>query len=179
VITLRIACFKHSIEIVPIVQRKAKAWIREKHRHLSPPVGDLYRTSLEVDGELVAVAMAGRPCRMLDDGRTVEITRVASVAEVTVNASSRLYSSLVAAGRSLGWKRFVTYTLIHEPGTSLRAANFEDDGITDGGEWSRPSRNRKPVEQSGAKRRWIFPGRNSGLWNQLGKGKRNCDYFGE
>jgi hypothetical protein len=161
------------IEIVLIAQREAKAWIKANHRHLSPPTGDLFRTSLEVGGELVAVAMAGRPCRTLQDGRTVEITRVASIAEVAVNASSRLYSALVVAGRGIGYRRFVTYTLKHEPGTSLRAANFEDDGLTQGGEWSRPSRKRNAVEQPGQKRRWIFPGRSSGLWTQLKEGKRD------
>lgn len=156
---------------MPIFQRQAKAWINEKHRHLSAPIGDLFRVGLHVHGELVAVALAGRPCRALQDGRTAEITRVASVAEVSANASSRCYSALVKAGRALGYRRFVTYTLQSEPGTSLRAANFEDDGLTDGGEWSRPSRKRNPAEQSGSKRRWIFPGRNSGFWDDLTEGK--------
>lgn len=162
------------IEIVPIVQREANAWIRMKHRHLSPLRGDLFRTSLVVDGELVAVATAGRPCIFLQDGRTAAITRVASVAEVNVNAASRLYGALVAAGRSLGYRRFVTYTLIEEPGTSLRASNFCDDGIVDGGEWSRPSRKRKPAEEAGPKRRWLYPGRASGLWSNLAEGRRDA-----
>lgn len=49
----------------------------------------------------------------------------------------------------LRYVRFVTYTLPSEPGTSLRAAGFHFDGLTDGGEWSRPSRPRAAVAQPG------------------------------
>jgi hypothetical protein len=159
------------IEIVPIVQRKAKKWVQETHRHLDAPQGDLYRTSLTVAGRIVAVGIAGRPCRTLQDGRTAEITRIASAAEVNVNACSRLYGALVRTGKGLGYRRFVTYTLPHEPGTSLRAAGFEFDGMTEPGEWSRPSRKRKAVRQPGPKLRWIRPGRASGLWDDVKPGK--------
>jgi hypothetical protein len=152
------------VELRPITQRKAKAWIKETHRHLDPPRGDLFRVAVCVRGDLVAVGMAGRPCRMLQDGTTAEITRVASTADVDVNACTRLYGALRRAGKALGYRRFVTYTLEHEPGISLRAAGFEDDGLTDGGEWDRPSRRRKAAQQPGRKRRWIWPGRASGAW---------------
>lgn len=157
-----------AIELRPISQKSANAWIAETHRHLSPPQGDLFRVALHMDGKLVAVGLAGRPCRMLQDGRTAELTRIASDAPVAVNACSRLYGALRRAGEGLGYLRYVTYTLAHEPGTSLRAAGFQFDGLTDGGEWSRPSRLRKAAEQSGQKRRWIYPSRASGLWNELG-----------
>jgi hypothetical protein len=68
----------------------------------------------------------------------------------------------------MGYDRYVTYTLEGEPGTSLRAAGFHFDGYTDGGEWSRPSRKRRPAMQSGKKCRWIYPGRDSGLWDDVG-----------
>lgn len=148
----------------PITQRAARAWVTATHRHLSAPRGDLWRTSLVVDGVVAAVGIAGRPCRMLQDGATAEITRIASTAEAEANACTRLYGALRRAGQALGYRRFVTYTLEHEPGTSLRAAGFVDDGLTDGGEWSRPSRTRNAAEQPGRKRRWIWPGRESGLW---------------
>lgn len=154
------------VDLIPISQRAANDWVRSTHRHLSPPRGDLWRVSLHVNGSLIAVGIAGRPARLLQDGRTAEFTRIASNAAVPVNACSRLYGALRRAGQALGYQRFVTYTLEHEPGTSLRAAGFHDDGLTSGGEWDRPSRPRKGVEQSGRKRRWIWPGRDSGLWDR-------------
>ena len=149
----------------PISQRAARVWINETHRHLDAPRGDLYRVALEIDGRLVAIGMAGRPARMLQDGVTVDLTRIASIADIEVNACSRLYGALRRAGLSLGYVRFVTYTLEHEPGTSLRASGFHDDGLTEGGEWSRPSRPREKTQQAGRKRRWIWPPRSTGLWN--------------
>ena len=154
--------------LTAITQRAARAGVNRTHRHLSAPRGDLFRVGLTVHGELVAVGIAGRPCRMLQDGRTAEILRIASAADVNVNANSRLYGALVRAGQALGYERFVTYTLASERGSSLLAANFEDDGLTDGGEWSRPSRKRRAAEQPGKKRRWIYPGRSSGLWDGVG-----------
>lgn len=156
---------ERGVRCVPVSQRAARAWVTATHRHLKAPRGDLWRTSLHVDGQLVAIGIAGRPCRMLQNGVTAEFTRIASTAEVAVNACSRLYGALRRAGQALGYRRFVTYTLEHEPGTSLKAAGFHDDGLTDGGEWDRPSRPRAAAEQPGRKRRWIWPGRDSGLWD--------------
>jgi hypothetical protein len=163
---------KQTVDIVPISQKAAKRWVNETHRHLDAPQGDLFRTCLKVDGQLQAVAIAGRPCRCLQDGRTAEILRIASIAAVEVNACTRLYSALIQAARYLGYRRFVTYTLLGEPGTSLRAFGFEFDGFTDGGEWDRPSRKRKTVVDSSPKRRWIFPKRDSGLWDDLVPGRK-------
>lgn len=152
------------LRIVPITQKTARAWVDAVHRHLSAPRGDLYRTSLVIDNELVAVGIAGRPCRMLDDGLTVEITRLASIAAKDANASSRLYSRLVRAGRSLGYKRFITYTLEEESGSSCIASSFHFAGMTSGGEWSRPSRLRREAEQAGNKKRWVIPSLQTGVW---------------
>lgn len=152
------------IEVFPIRQKAAKAWVNATHRHLSAPRGDLFRTSLRSSGDTCAVGIAGRPCRTLDDGTTAEISRIASIAPPPVNACTRLYSRLVKAGRALGYVRFITYTLTTEPGTSLRAAGFEFAGVSNGGEFDRPSRRRKPVEQPGPKHRWVIPSLSSGLW---------------
>lgn len=152
------------IELIPLTQKAAKAWVNRVHRHLDYPVGDVCRVGLGVDGELVSAASAGHPVsRMLDDGMTLEITRVASDAEPGVNACSRLYSAIRRAGLSLGWKRFVTYTRADESGASVKAAGFKDCGIAGGGEWTKPSRYRKPSAQPILKRRWMWPCPKCGL----------------
>jgi hypothetical protein len=141
------------LRIVPLMLSQAYAYVREWHRHLSPPPGGLFAVGVERDGGIVGVAVVGRPnARLAQTGWRAEITRVAT--NGTYNACSALYGACCRAARALGYCEIATKTLASEPGTSLRAAGFEEIGVTDGGEWSRPSRNRKPVEQPGPKRRW-------------------------
>lgn len=143
------------IRLVPVTQKAARAWMRQVHRHLRRyPAGDICRVGLAVDGELVAVVVAGRPARQLQDGFTVQVSRLASEAPVSVNACSRLYGAIRRAVVNLGYRRIFTYTRMDEPGTSLEASGFADCGITDGGEWGRDGRERKPAEDADKKRRW-------------------------
>ena len=91
-----------------------------------------------IDGELVAVAVAGRPkAPGLQDGRTLEITRVCTLGHE--NACSRLYGALCRAAKALGWLRVYTYTLESEPGTSLRAAGFVVDAVIEERDWAERS----------------------------------------
>lgn len=147
------------LRIAPISQRDARAWVDEHHRHLRGPRGDVIRAAIMAGDDVVGVAQAGRPsARMLDDGMTLEILRVA-VLPGHKNACSMLYAALRRSWLALGWRRFITYTLAHEHGASLRAAGWVVDGHTDGGEWSRPSRARAPANQPEPKTRWIWPDR--------------------
>jgi hypothetical protein len=54
----------------------------------------------------------------------------------------------------MGARALYTYTDRDEPGTSLRAAGWIFDGLTDGGEWTRPSRQRSLAICASEKRRW-------------------------
>lgn len=109
--------------IVPIELRAARAFVGAHHRHNEPPRGWRFGAALEDAGEVVGVAIAGRPTgRGLDDGRTIEVTRVCTLG--APNASSRLYGAICRAAAALGYRRAVTYTLASEPGTSLLAAGF-------------------------------------------------------
>lgn len=112
------------LQLVPVSQRQANEAVTRWHRHNAAPRGDLFRVGLaDDDGVLVAVGIAGRPvARHLDDGRTVEITRVSS--DGTRNAGSRIYGALTRAAFALGYRRVVTYTQASESGASLRAAGF-------------------------------------------------------
>lgn len=112
------------LHLVPLTQRQAAAAISEWHRHNRPPRGDVIRVGLaDDDGQLVAVGCAGRPvARHLDNGLTLEITRVAT--DGTRNANSRLYGALCRAALALGYRRVITYTQASESGASLRAAGW-------------------------------------------------------
>jgi len=132
------------VAVQPITRNAARAFIREHHRHSRPPHGWLFGAALlDEAGALLAVGCAGRPkARMLQNGTTVEITRVCSTAPVAVNACSRLYGALCRAAAALGYERAVTYTHATEPGTSLRAAGFVAVAKVDGEDWSRRRRPR-------------------------------------
>ena len=109
---------------MPLTRDQANKWIGAHHRHNKPIVGDIFRVGLLDDnGELIGVGTAGRPvARALDDGTTVEITRVCTTG--ATNACSVLYGALCRAAKALGYRRAITYTLASESGASLKASNF-------------------------------------------------------
>lgn len=127
-----------TLELVPISQRDARRFVFEHHRHNGPDRGDIFRVGVEVDGALVGVGVAGRPkAAGLQDGRTLEITRVCTLGHE--NACSRIYGALCRAAKALGWRRVYTYTLASEPGSSLLAAGFVIDAILEERDWSKES----------------------------------------
>lgn len=68
------------------------------------------------------------------------------------------YGAAWLTARALGALRMDTHTHLDEPGTSLRAAGWVEDGLTDGGEHSRAGRRRAPAVDPRPKRRWWAPG---------------------
>jgi hypothetical protein len=120
---------------------EANDFVARHHRHHKPVIGHLFSLGAVLDGELVGVAIVGRPvARMRDDGATAEVTRLCT--DGTKNACSFLYGAAARAAFALGFKRIGTYILASEPGTTLKAAGWRLIGQTDGGSWSRPSRER-------------------------------------
>lgn len=145
----------------PITLREARGFVGRMHRHNRPPQGGLFAVGCERAGQLVGVAIIGRPiARNLDDGHTCEVTRLCT--DGTPNACSLLYGASARAAKALGWSRIVTYTLANEPGTSLRASGWErEKTVTGEKSWSRPSRARVQTDLFGdderpacAKVRW-------------------------
>jgi hypothetical protein len=144
----------HRYRLRPVTLAEAKRFIAEHHRHSIPPVGWLWGVGLEDgEGRLVGVAVAGRPvARRLQDGRTLEITRVC-VLDGMPMANSMLYGAVLRAAEALGYQRAVTYTLEGESGASLRAVGFVLDGVVEETEWNHPSRPRYEVDLFGNRRR--------------------------
>lgn len=148
----------------PLSLKAARRTVNEWHRHNKAPVGGLFAVGCEDAGELVGVAIVGRPnARYLDDGWTAEITRVAT--NGARFACSMLYGACIRAAKALGYRRVYTSILAAEPGTSLHAAGFvRDVDVAAAATWSRPSRPRHQVnlfgeEQRppGPKVRWVWP----------------------
>lgn len=141
------------LQLRPITRDDAKAFIREHHRHHGAPVGDLWRHAVhDGEGVLVAVAVVGRPvARELDDGLTVEVTRLCTVG--APNACSMLYAAARRAADAKGYRRGLTYILASEydrfdgdghriGGASARAAGYRFLWRVKGRSWDCPSRPR-------------------------------------
>lgn len=144
------------IEVTPIKQRDAFAFIAEHHRHHNVPAGALFCVAVsDSDGVVRGVAVVGRPiAHKIDDGLTVEVTRLAT--DGFYNACSKLYAAARAVAVAKGYRRGVTYTLESERGSSLKAANWDYYGTTSGGSHDRPSRPRTDPNPTCPKHRWGF-----------------------
>lgn len=140
------------LTIEPITVRQALLVVAQWHRHLPRLQGGLFATSIHADGERAGVAIAGNPARVWQGTGRIVISRVAT--NETRNACSMLYGAICRAAQALGYREAWTYTLPDEPGTSLRAAGFADEGLTAGGEHDRPSRRRAAAVRPEPKRRW-------------------------
>lgn len=115
------------LELVPITLRAANDFVERHHRHSrrTSRDGGKWATAVACDGRIVGVAIVGRPlARLLDDGWTAEVLRVCVEPDAPRNVCSMLYSSCWRCWRAMGGKRMVTYTLVHELGTSLKASGW-------------------------------------------------------
>lgn len=132
------------LELVPVTRDQALDFIRCLHRHAKRPQGYRFAVGVCNDGNLVGVATAGRPvARGLDDGHTIEITRVCT--DGTPHACSMLYGACWRAAKAMGYRRAITYTLTTESGTSLRAAGWlRVAELPARPGWDMPSRPREP-----------------------------------
>jgi hypothetical protein len=111
------------LELVPVTFDDACAFVAAWHRHHRPPRGHKFSIGAANGTTLVGVAIVGRPvARHYDDGRTLEVTRVAT--DGTRNACSMLYTAAWDAAKALGYRRLVTYTRADETGSSLRGAGW-------------------------------------------------------
>lgn len=70
--------------------------------------------------------------RHLDNGLTLEVTRLAS--DGCPNACSCLYGAAWRAAKALGYGKLITYILESESGTTLKASGWKLIGKRGGGE---------------------------------------------
>lgn len=131
------------LRVVPIGFRDAASFVAMWHRHNRPPWGHKFSLGVADDhGILRGVAVVGRPiARTLDDGTTLEVTRVAT--DGTRNACSMLYGAAWRATKALGYTRLITYTQAGESGAGLRGAGWRVLAHRPArGGWNMPSRPR-------------------------------------
>ena len=89
--------------IVPTTIKAARIFVAHHHRHHAPDRGGLFACAVEHGGEVVGVAVVGRPkARALQDGRTAEVTRLC--------VSPKLIAGQDAASKD--WTRLMTSPLL-------------------------------------------------------------------
>lgn len=143
------------LTIVPCTIAEANEFVRRHHRHHKPlKIGYFFAVAVADEvNEIRGVAIVGRPvARMLEDGFTAEVRRVAT--DGCPNACSALYGASWRAAKAMGYRKLITYILSSEPGTSLRAAGWKLIGTAGGGSWSCPSRPRVDMHPTQMKLRW-------------------------
>lgn len=136
------------MKIIPITLKAANEYVARYHRHHKPTVGCKFCIGCEESGQLVGVAICGRPVsRHLDNGATLEINRLCT--NGTRNACSKLYGACARIAREMGYSKVITYILSSEDGASLKASNFVCEGEAGGEIWtgSRKRDNGVPQEK--------------------------------
>lgn len=112
------------LDLCPVTFSEAAWFVDRYHRHHPAPTGHKFSIGVARDGEIVGVAMVGRPvARSFDDGWTLEVNRTCTKG-APQNANSMLYGAAWRAAKALGYHRLITYTLASESGASLRAAGW-------------------------------------------------------
>lgn len=151
-----------SLRIIPCNRAQAQAAIKKWHRHHKPSVQAIFRVAVmdTKTGNVCGVATVGRPvARMLCDGKTLEINRVAT--DGTKNACSILIGACRRIAFELGYQKIITYTLPSEGGASLRACGWKlEPSCTAARSWDRPNRNREDDHPITVKHRWSVSRKN-------------------
>jgi hypothetical protein len=105
------------LELQPINYNEASQFINKHHRHHLAPQGWKFGIAVNDGEQIVGVITVGRPVARHFD-----------------------YGAAWRAARAMGYKRIITYTLISEGGSSLKASDYKVVHQTKGGSWSREGR---------------------------------------
>lgn len=133
---------------------EAKSFVARHHAHAPAPVGWKFGCGIEDALGLVGVVMVGRPvARGLDDGQTLEIIRLCTLAGAG-HAASILLGAACRAAKALGYQRIVTYTRRDEEGACCKAAGFQPAASVRGRRWSCKSRPRPDRHEIIDRVRW-------------------------
>lgn len=121
-----------AIHIVPTTLKAANQFVKEHHRHHRPTArnsGKWAVSAVDVEGNLVGVAIAGNPVSATYmDGFTIELTRVCVLDSAPKGTCSFLISKCCKVWKEMGGARVITYTLATETGSSLRGAGWKKAG---------------------------------------------------
>ncbi len=150
------------LELVPVTLTDAKRLVNGFHEHNETTAKQTWKfgTGVACDGELVGVAMVGRPMgRGLDQTLDVEILRVCITEKGRYrNAASMLYGAACRMAAAGGYRTAYTYTLAEEDAACGRAAGFELDAeLLARPSWDTPTRLRNDETLFGPRKRPTGP----------------------
>jgi hypothetical protein len=143
------------LKIAPLQLIEANELVERWHRHHKPVRGHKFSIGVYKNDMFVGAAIVGRPvARMVNHKTTLEVTRL--VTDGTKNACSFLYAACARIAKEMGYAKIQTYILDSEIGTSLMAAGWSLDGMTQGGSWRGGYRNNRRDDQPLCrKQRWV------------------------
>jgi len=144
-----------TLQIFPATLKQANDLVAGLHRHHKAVVGHRFSIGVRDDAGVVrGAAIVGRPTgRKNPQYDWAEVTRL--VTDGTDNACSKLYGACARICKEMGFARIQTFILDSEGGTSLKAAGWEFDGYSEGGDWNVPSRGGRRTDQpQERKQRW-------------------------
>lgn len=145
------------LRLAPVTLKKAVPFNSLTHRRLPKLQGAMWAVGCFSAEELIGVAIVGLPVGQWSPAEvTLSVLRVA-VVPGHPNACSMLYGAVSRMVQACGADNLVTYTHLDENGASLKGSNWIDGGLTDGGEHSRPTRQRALAIDADQKRRWWAP----------------------
>lgn len=144
-----------SLHIFPATLKQANALVDELHRHHKRAVGHRFSIGVKDESGIVhGAAVIGRPTgRKNPQYDWAEVTRL--VTDGKFNACSKLYSAAARICKEMGFIRIQTFILESESGASLKAAGWEFECYSSGGDWNVPSRGGRRTDQpQERKQRW-------------------------
>lgn len=147
--------FQSRLRVVPCTLVRANEVVALWHRHHKPTTGAIFAVAVaDEDGRVRGVALVGRPvARLLDDGWTLEVNRVAT--DGCPNACSALYGAAQRMAKALGYAKLLTYIRADEPGTSVVAAGLSSEGEIRARSWDMPGRRRTDKTEIVRRSRWV------------------------
>ena len=136
------------LTLTPVTLATANAFVNAHHRHHKATAGHKFSIGCAKDGDLVGVAIVGRPVsRYLDNGWTLEVNRLCTTGEK--NACSILYAASARAAKAMGYYRAIGTGMTLLPEDFNLLTSIEDvimigypNGIID-------TYNNKPVVRKG------------------------------
>lgn len=141
----------------PLHLRESNEFVEILHRHHKKVSTHKFSIGAYSGEELIGVVIVGRPvARNLEDGFTCEVNRLC-VKDNQTNACSYLYATAARVAKEMGYKKIITYILENEPGVSLKASGWINEGVAGGGTWNRPNtgRFREDKHPLGPKQRYV------------------------